>query len=78
MPKTKHFWTLILTVLLLSACNEGPQPTELNVKAQSSAIYAEDGPQTIDDLFAHVANEEVPGFAGLYFDDDGKYRRSAG
>lgn len=63
--------TLALFVLFVTACDRSPvlePPLSHAVNFAEMQSYLQPGPWTLDDEFARIARDEIPGFAGYYFD----------
>ncbi|MBA2243942.1 MAG: hypothetical protein H0W11_03230 [Gemmatimonadetes bacterium] len=66
----------VAAVGLVGACADRP-PTQPEAQADdptavfSAGTAAVEGPQTLDAVFARMARE-IPGFGGLFYDEDGK------
>ena len=67
--KVKYSIILLVFALILSACSTGPNPDQ----APPTAVLGggEQSPITLDSEFLEVAERE-PGFAGMYYNDDGE------
>ena len=67
--KVKYPIILLVFALILSACSTGPNPNQTPPAAVLGG--GEQNPITLDSEFSEVVERE-PGFAGMYYNDDGE------
>jgi hypothetical protein len=61
----------VLVLACIAACERSPTPAEKNPSSRSRKLVALDTAWTVDDEFARIARDEVPGFGGFFRDSAG-------
>jgi hypothetical protein len=61
----------VLVLACIAACERSPTPAEKNPSSRSRNLVAPDTAWTVDDEFARIARDEVPGFGGFFRDSAG-------